>query len=100
LDNDLDIANLQQNLTFEICALDDNDMEVNISGIDAPMANALRRVLIADVPTMAFDKAVIYQNTSIIHDEVLAHRIGLVPVFADPDEFLAKSGKGLFEIFV
>jgi DNA-directed RNA polymerase I and III subunit RPAC1 len=77
-------------MSFEIVSLDNNNMEVNISGIDAPLANALRRVMIADIPTMAFDKMVLYQNTSILHDEVLSHRMGLVPVFADPDEFIAK----------
>ncbi len=77
-------------MTFEIISLDNNEMEVNVSGIDAPLANALRRVMIADIPTMAFDKVVLYQNTSIIHDEVLAHRLGLIPVMANPDEFIAK----------
>lgn len=80
-------------MNFEIISLDKNNLEVNISGIDAPLANALRRVLIADIPTIAFDKAVIYQNTSIIHDEVLAHRIGLIPVLANPDEFISKQRK-------
>lgn len=83
-------------MSFEIVSLDKNNLEVNINGIDAPLANALRRVLIADIPTIAFDKAVIYQNTSIIHDEVLAHRIGLIPVMADPDEFIAKQCKFFF----
>ena len=31
-----------------------------------------------------------YQNTSIIHDEVLAHRLGMIPIVADPDEFIFK----------
>lgn len=39
---------------------------------------------------MAIDKAMIYQNTSIIHDEVLAHRLGLIPIDIDPDHFLPK----------
>jgi DNA-directed RNA polymerase I and III subunit RPAC1 len=90
LDNDLDLAQLQETMKFEIVSLKGNDMVVNISGIDAPMANALRRVMIADIPSIAFDKVVLYQNTSILHDEVMAHRLGLVPVFADPDEFIAK----------
>lgn len=65
-------------------------MEVNIANIDAPLANALRRILIAEVPTIAFDKAVIYQNTSILQDEVLAHRLGLIPIDVNPDLFVEK----------
>jgi DNA-directed RNA polymerase I and III subunit RPAC1 len=96
LDNNLDLAKLEEELSFEIVSIKDSEMEVNVNGIDAPLANALRRVMIADIPTMAFDKVVLWQNTSIIHDEVLAHRLGLVPVFADPDEFIAKSASDDF----
>ncbi|RIA86427.1 DNA-directed RNA polymerase [Glomus cerebriforme] len=63
------------------------DMEFDIIGIDASIANALRRIMIAEVPTMAIEKVFIYDNTSIIQDEVLAHRLGLIPIKADPDQF-------------
>lgn len=36
---------------------------------------------------MAIEKINIYNNTSIIQDEVLAHRLGLVPILANPDDF-------------
>ncbi len=36
---------------------------------------------------MAIDKVFIYNNTSIIQDEVLAHRLGLIPIKADPRMF-------------
>lgn len=36
------------------------------------------------VPTVAIDKVVIYQNTSVMNDEILAHRFGLIPVNFDP----------------
>jgi len=39
---------------------------------------------------MAIEIVNIYQNTSIIPDEVLSHRIGLVPIFADANEFQYK----------
>ncbi|CAD5224218.1 unnamed protein product [Bursaphelenchus okinawaensis] len=55
--------------------------------VEAPVANALRRVLLAEVPTMAIEKIYLYQNTSVIPDEVLCHRIGLLPVKADPRKF-------------
>lgn len=43
-------------------------------GVDASFANAVRRILIAEVPTMAIEDVYIAKNTSIIQDEVLAHR--------------------------
>lgn len=53
-------------------------------GIDAAIANAFRRILLAEVPTMAVEKVLVYNNTSIVQDEILAHRLGLIPIHADP----------------
>lgn len=62
-------------------------MEFDIIGIHPGIANALRRIMISDIPTMAVDKVMISNNTSIIPDEILAHRIGLLPLKADPRFF-------------
>lgn len=51
------------------------------------MANALRRIMIAEVPTMAFHKVFLYQNTSVLPDELLIHRLGLLPVKVDCNDF-------------
>ena len=39
---------------------------------------------------MAIEKVYIYNNTSIIQDEILSHRLGLVPLKADPRLFQMK----------
>jgi hypothetical protein len=39
------------------------------------------------VPTMAIEKVLIANNTSAIQDEVLAHRLGLIPISVDPRLF-------------
>eukprot|EP00518_Triparma_eleuthera_P004001 CAMPEP_0182464920 /NCGR_PEP_ID=MMETSP1319-20130603/8903_1 /TAXON_ID=172717 /ORGANISM="Bolidomonas pacifica, Strain RCC208" /LENGTH=67 /DNA_ID=CAMNT_0024664593 /DNA_START=469 /DNA_END=669 /DNA_ORIENTATION=+ len=36
---------------------------------------------------MAIETVYVDQNTSIIHDEVLSHRLGLIPILADPNLF-------------
>lgn len=36
---------------------------------------------------MAIENVYIFDNTSVIQDEVLAHRLGLVPIRADAEEF-------------
>jgi DNA-directed RNA polymerase I and III subunit RPAC1 len=59
------------------------DLTFDVSGIEAPYANALRRIMIANVPTIAIEKVGIWQNTSIFPDEVLAHRMGLIPLEVD-----------------
>ncbi|KAH7430131.1 hypothetical protein KP509_09G085100 [Ceratopteris richardii] len=64
-------------------------------GIDAAIANAFRRILIAEVPTMAIEKVFVANNTSVIQEEVLAHRLGLVPLKVDPRLFEYKSESDL-----
>lgn len=44
-------------------------------------------LFVFQVPTMAIEKVFIYNNTSIVQDEVLAHRLGLIPIKADPRLF-------------
>lgn len=63
------------------------ELEFDMVGIDPSLANAIRRILISEVPSMAIEKVYMYNNTSIIQDEVLAHRLGLIPLRADPCKF-------------
>ncbi|XP_072912284.1 DNA-directed RNA polymerases I and III subunit RPAC1 isoform X4 [Hemitrygon akajei] len=76
---------------IDIVRLEDDTLEFDMIGIDAAIANAFRRILLAEVPTMAVEKAFIYNNTSIVQDEVLAHRLGLIPIKADPRLFEYRS---------
>ena len=63
------------------------DFEFDLIGIDASIANAIRRILIAEIPTMAIEKVFLLNNTSLLQDEVLSHRLGLIPIKADPRLF-------------
>ncbi|KAK5990501.1 DNA-directed RNA polymerases I and III subunit RPAC1 [Cladobotryum mycophilum] len=56
-----------------------NDASFSLIGIDTSLANAFRRILIAEIPTLAIENVYIDNNTSVIQDEVLAHRLGLIP---------------------
>lgn len=56
-------------------------------GYDVSFANAIRRILLAEVPTMAIEKVELYNNTTVMHDEFLGHRLGLIPIKVDPNFF-------------
>ena len=75
---------------IEIKSKTDEELVFDIKGIDPTIVNTLRRIMIAEVPTMAIETVIINQNTSIIPDEVLAHRLGLIPILADANDFIEK----------
>lgn len=58
---------------------DPSDASFSLVGIDASLANAFRRILLSEIPTLAIENVYIENNTSVIQDEVLAHRLGLIP---------------------
>ena len=47
---------------------------------DTSVANTLRRLMIADVPTLAIDLVEVHENTTCLLDEYLAHRLGMFPI--------------------
>ena len=51
-----------------------------LSNTDISMANSLRRIMIAEVPTLAIEFVEFEINTSALQDEYLAHRLGLIPI--------------------
>ena len=75
-------------MKVRIIDLDENKIRFTLDGVDVAFANALRRTMISDVPCMAMDDLFIFDNSSVIHDEVLAHRIGLVPIKTDLDNYI------------
>ncbi|KAI9362476.1 DNA-directed RNA polymerase [Zopfochytrium polystomum] len=77
----------QQNFKIVISRVGKDEMEFDLIGADASLANAFRRILISEVPTMAIESVFIYKNSSIVHDEVLCHRLGLIPINLDPRSF-------------
>jgi len=81
------IHNFKENFKIKIISQSEDELVFDMIGIDASIANAFRRILIAEVPTMAIENVAITNNTSIIQDEVLAHRLGLIPIKADPRKY-------------
>lgn len=73
---------------IKILSINDTTLKFVLSDTDLTVANALRRIIIAEVPTMAIDIVTIVENTSALHDEFIAHRCGLIPLESkDVDQY-------------
>jgi len=72
---------------IQILEKTDEFMRFIVSGVNAPFVNALRRIILTEVPTMAIDEIVILENSSILNDEILAHRMGFIPLKTDLDSY-------------
>ncbi|XP_063300246.1 DNA-directed RNA polymerases I and III subunit RPAC1 [Pelobates fuscus] len=92
-DDTWDQKKFEQNFRVDIIKMEDDVLEFDMIGIDAALANAFRRILLAEIPTMAVEKVFVYNNTSIIQDEILAHRLGLIPIRTDPRLFEYRSAE-------
>ena len=62
-------------------------VEVVLEDVNASIANALRRVMLSEVPCLAIEDVTFLENTSSLYDDTIAHRLGLVPIRTDPTLF-------------
>lgn len=58
-----------------------------LEGSSPAFANALRRIMISEVPSMAVEWVDFNYNSSVIFDEIIAHRLGMIPMKFDPGKF-------------
>ena len=65
---------------MEVLHLAPHEIKFILSETDTSVANTLRRIMIAEVPTLAIDLVEFHENSTVLNDEYIAHRLGLVPI--------------------
>jgi len=69
-----------RNPRLHVTEVSGNRLQFSLYDTDVSVANALRRIMIAEVPTLAIELVNLEENTSPLHDEFLVHRLGLLPI--------------------
>ncbi|KAL8827253.1 MAG: hypothetical protein Q9170_007086 [Blastenia crenularia] len=79
-DHEWDLDEFRNTFNVQFHKLHTLDASFSLIGVDASIANAFRRILLAEIPTLAIEYVFVHNNTSIVQDEVLAQRLGLIPL--------------------
>ena len=77
--------------SLDIVKESENSIVVKLKGVPIQYANALRRICLSGVPTFAVDDVVIIENSSVLADEGVAHRLAMVPLKTDSARFVEPS---------
>ena len=70
-------------MSLEIINENEQRISVKIKGIPLQYANALRRICLNGVPIYAVESIDVFENSSVLADEGIAHRVGLIPLKTD-----------------
>ena len=75
-------------MQVEVLGRDKESIRFVMREASPAFANALRRAMIAEVATMAIEDVMIIENSSVLYDEMLSHRLGLIPLTTDLDSYV------------
>jgi len=74
-------------MKFKVLERKQDSIKFIIEKVDVPFANALRRTILADVPTFAVDEVEFFENDSALFDEIIAHRLAMLPLTTPYERF-------------
>ena len=69
--------------TIQVLASDEKKISIKLKGVTLQYANALRRICLNGVPIYAIDTVDMIENSSVLADEGITHRLGLIPLKTD-----------------
>lgn len=73
-------------MDIEILESIDYETKFVLKDSNPAFANSLRRTILTEVPTLAIAEIIVLENSSPLYDEIIAHRLGLIPIVTPLDD--------------
>ncbi len=74
-------------MKIQILEKSDTEIKFLIEDSNPQFVNALRRITISEIPILAIDYVDFSVNNSVLYNEIIAHRLGLIPLVFNPKDF-------------
>lgn len=93
--NFISISDFRFGIKLKVIKFLKEEIIIQAKEINLCFTNALRRILISEIETIAIEKVFFYYNSTVLNDETIAHRLGLIPIFANSSfiDFLKNRAK-------
>ncbi len=80
------MSEFSRDINVEVIEHSRDVLKIVLHNVPVKIANSIRRSVMSLVPTLAVDKVIIFKNDSIMNDDMLAHRLGLIPLRTSLDK--------------
>jgi len=70
-------------MKIQVDTIQPKEAALSIQDTEIYLINSIRRIMLSELPKLAINNIVIYDNTSALFDEIIGHRIGLIPIPTD-----------------
>lgn len=91
-DDDDEMATTAMMPKINITSLDERTVKFDLLHSDIGLANALRRAILANTPSIAVEVVEVESNQSVLSDQILSARLGFMPLRSDDVERLVTHG--------
>jgi len=83
----------------EVLRRDEISVELLVRGVPLPVLNAIRRIMQLEIPTAAVEDVIFYENSTPIYDEIIAHRLAMLPIVSEDALKRLKPPEECFQCF-
>ena len=74
-------------MVIEILEKNDHKLMFVVDNISLEMVNSFRRIILSEIPVMAVDEVIVLKNDSPLYDEIISHRLGMIPLTTDLEAY-------------